>query len=157
MQMREGYQVAGQSDIKTMKTGYVTYFMGANDLEGVKTRRMLNASISMDFQHTLRSYVTREKIDMRRLVLVTEDPRFNCFEIALSVTFPAGSVRRVVTMNRTELESMPRHLAYSLTNQKINQVVESARLPVKSLLMREYNRQTLHCYMRNRERYLTHE
>lgn len=56
-----------------MKTGYVTYFMGANDLEGVKTRRMLNASISMDFQHTLRSYMTREKLELHNMIERTKE------------------------------------------------------------------------------------
>ena len=48
----------------------------------------------------------------------------------------------------------------SLRNLQINEIIkdvmESARIPVKSALMQEYNRQTLYCYTRNRERYSTY-
>ena len=137
--------------------GYKTYFMGANDYEGVKTRRMLNAPISMDFKHTLRSYMTQEKLDMRRLVRIDEDPRFNCFEIVLILRLPFYSVIRRKLISRFEVDSMPQNLVYSLMNQNVNKLIESAMLPVKLALMREYNRQTLHCYGRNRERFLTRE
>lgn len=138
-------------------TGYKTCFMGANDCEGVKTRRLLNAPISMDFKHTLRSYMTREKLDMRRLVRIEEDPRLNGFEIVLILWLPFHSVTRRKLVSRFEVDSMPQNLVYSLMNQNVSQLIESAKLPVKLALMREYNRQTLHCYGRNRERYLTHE
>lgn len=139
-----------------MKTGYITYFMGANYLEGVTTRRMLNAPISMDFKHTLRSYMTWEKLDMRRLVRIEEDPRSNCFEVVLRLILSFHRVTRRKLISRFEVDFMPENLVYSLINQSINQLIESSRLPVKSALMREYNRQTLLCYTRNRGRFLTY-
>jgi len=51
---------------------------------------------------------------------------------------------------------MDEALRHLRINEIIQDVMESVRLPVKSALMQEYNRQTLYCYTRNRERYSTY-
>lgn len=143
-----------------MKTGYVTYFIYANYLEGVKTRRMLNAPISMNFRHTLRSYMTPVRQDWRDCVRVEQDNQFDCATI--SFVMQVGSRRsmwrlmRQVRLDNLGLNVMDKQLINLQINETIEDVIDSARLPVKSALMREYNRQTLLCYTRNRGRFLTY-
>jgi hypothetical protein len=138
-----------------LKTGYVTYLMGANDIEGVKTRRMLNAPISMDFNHTLRSYMTPMRQDLLNCIRIEQDEQFDCTTV--SFVMPVGS-RRLLSRARIDNAGFYA-VGESLRNLQINQVVkdvmELARISAKSALMQEYNRQTLHCYARNRERYAT--
>ena len=138
-----------------MKNGYVTYFT-PNCYEGVKTRRMLNAPISMDFRHTLRSYLTPVRRDWQNCVRIEQDKQFDCTTI--SFVLPFGSRRLVnrVRLDNSALDFMDESLRNLQINETIKDVMESARIPVKSALMREYNRQTLYCYTRNRERFSTY-
>lgn len=138
-----------------MKNGYVTYFI-PNCYEGVRTRRMLNAPISMNFRHTLRSYLTPLEQDWRDCVRIYQDKQFYCTTI--SFVMPVGS-RRVLSRARIDnsaLYVMDESLINLQINEAIKDVMESARIPATSALMQEYNRQTLHCYTRNRERYSTY-
>ncbi|NCB47990.1 hypothetical protein EOM81_13385 [bacterium] len=139
-----------------MKTGYVTYLVCANFLEGVKTRRMLNAPISMNFKHTLRSYMTPVRQDWRNCIRIEQDKQSDCTTI--SFVMPVGSRRllRRVRLDNSILDFMDESLRNLQINETIEDVIESARISAKSALMQEYNRQTLLCYTRNRERYSTY-
>jgi len=137
-----------------LKNGYVTYFT-PNCYEGVKTRRMLNAPISMNFKHTLRSYMTPVRQDWRNCIRI-EQYRSDCTTIFF--VMQVGSTRLVkrVRIDNSALDDMDFSLRHLRINEIIQDVMESVRLPVKSALMQEYNRQTLYCYTRNRERYSTY-
>ncbi len=138
-----------------MKNGYVTYFT-PNCYEGLKTRRMLNAPISMNFRHTLRSYMTPFRRDWRNCIRIEQDKQFYCTTI--SFVLPFGSRRLVsqVRLDNSALDFMDESLRNLQINETIKDVVESARIPAKSALMQEYNRQELYCYTRNRERFPTY-
>jgi hypothetical protein len=138
-----------------LKNGYVTYFT-PNCYEGVKTRRMLNAPISMNFKHTLRSYMTPVRQDWRNCVSIEQDKQFDCTTV--SFVMPLGSRRLVnrVMVDNSALDFMDESLRNLQINETIKDVMESARTPAISALMQEYNRQTLYCYTRNRERFPTY-
>ena len=138
-----------------MKNGYVTYLICANYLEGVRTRRMLNAPISMNFKHTLRSYLTPVRQDWRNCIRI-EQYRSDCTTI--SFVMQVGSRRLVnrVRVDNSALDVMDEALRHLRINEIIQDVMESARIPVKSALIQEYNRQELYCYTRNRERFPTY-
>jgi hypothetical protein len=139
-----------------MKTGYVTYFMYSNCIEGVTTRRMLNAPISMNFKHTLRSYHTQNRLDLRNMIERTVD------------WMPGTQTRRyksIIRLRRYGINcekwlDVSDDLSKDVLNLQLNQVadflVKESKLIIKNALMREYNRQTLHCYTRNRGRFLTY-
>jgi hypothetical protein len=137
-----------------LKNGYVTYFT-PNCYEGVKTRRMLNTPISMNFRHTLRSYMTPVRQDWRNCIRI-EQYRSDCTTI--SFVMPFGSRRLVnrVRIDNSALDIMDEALRNLQINEAIKDVMESARIPAISALMQEYNRQTLYCYTRNRERFPTY-
>jgi hypothetical protein len=137
-----------------LKTGYVTYFT-PNCYEGVKTRRMLNAPISMDFQHTLRSYMTPVRQDWRNCIRI-EQYRSDCTTISFVMQVGSRRLENRVRIDNSALDVMDESLRNLQINETIKDVMESARIPAKSALMQEYNRQTLHCYTRNRERFSTY-
>ena len=114
-----------------MKNGYVTYFT-PNCYEGVKTRRMLNAPISMNFRHTLRSYMTPVRQDWRNCVRIEQDNQSYCTTI--SFVMPFGSRRLVnrVMIDKSALDVMDEALMHLRINEIIQDVMESARIPVKS-------------------------
>ena len=138
-----------------MKNGYVTYFT-PNCYEGVKTRRMLNAPISMDFKHTLRSYMTPVNQDWRNCVRIEQYNLSDCTTI--SFVMQVGSRRLVnrVRIDNSALDAMDESLRNLQINEIIKDVMESARIPAISALMQEYNRQELCCYTRNREMFPTY-
>jgi len=136
-----------------LKNGYVTYFT-PNCYEGVKTRRMLNAPISMNFKHTLRSYMTPVRQDWRNCIRIEQDNQSDCTTI--SFVMQVGSRRRLlrrIMVSNSALDVMDESLRNLQINGIIKDVMESARLPAISALMQEYNRQELYCYTRNRERF----
>ena len=128
--------------------------MGVNDYEGVKTRRFLNAPVSMDFKHTLRSYMTRNSLDLRREIVVDKIPGLNGVEIIayVDLQFPWRRFVQSFIVN-------PELTLVDLLNLQINKmtddVLQKANIPAKAGLMREYNRQRIHCYTQNRERFAT--
>lgn len=137
-----------------MKNGYVTYFT-PNCYEGVKTRRMLNAPISMNFRHTLRSYMTPVRQDWRNCVRIEQD-RSDCTTISFVMQVGSRRLENRVRIDNSALDIMDEALRHLQINEAIKDVIESARIPAKSALMQEYNRQTLYCYARNRERFSTY-
>ena len=139
-----------------MKTGYVTNLICANYLEGVKTRRMLNAPISMNFKHTLRSYMTPVRQDWRDCVRIEQGNQFNCTIISFVMQIGARRLLSRVRVDNSALDVMDESLRNVQINEIIKDAIESARIPAKSALMQEYNRQTLYCYVRNRERFSTY-
>lgn len=141
-----------------MKTGYATYFLYSNYLEGVKTRRMLNAPISMNFRHTLRSYMTPVRQDWRNCVRIERNNQFefDCTDIYFVMTVGSRRLLKRVSVDNSALDAMDESLRHLRINEIIQDVMESVRIPVKSALMQEYNRQKLYCYKRNRERYSTY-
>ena len=138
-----------------MKNGYVTYFT-PNCYEGVKTRRMLNAPISMNFKHTLRSYLTPVRQDWRDCVRIEQYNRYDCTTISFVMQFGSRRLENRVRIDNSTLDIMDEALRHLRINEIMQGVMESARIPVKTALMREYNRQTLYCYTRNRERFSTY-
>lgn len=145
-----------------MKNGYVTYLMCANYLEGVRTRRMLNAPISMDFRHTLRSYMTPVRQDWRNCIRIEQDNQADCTTISFVMQIGSRRLVNRVKIDNSALDVADEFLTHAecLRHLQINEIIkdlmESARIPAKLALMREYNRQTLYCYTRNRERYSTY-
>lgn len=139
-----------------MKNGYVTYLMCANYLEGVRTRRMLNAPISMNFRHTLRSYLTPVNQDWRNCVRIEQYNRSGCTTISFVMQFGSRRIMNRVRIDNSALYVMDESLRNFQINETIKDVMDSARIPVKLALMQEYNRQTLYCYTRNRERFSTY-
>jgi len=139
-----------------LKTGYVTYLMCANYLEGVKTRRMLNAPISMNFKHTLRSYMTPVRQDWRNCIRIEQYNRSGCTTISFVMQIGSRRLVNRVRIDNSALDFMDESLRNLQINETIKDVMESARIPAISALMQEYNRQTLHYYTRNRERYSTY-
>lgn len=138
-----------------MKNGYVTYFT-PNCYEGVKTRRMLNAPISMDFRHTLRSYMTPVRQDWRNCVRIEQDNQSDCTTISFVMPFGSRRLVKRVRIDNSALNVIDESLRNLQINETIKDVMESVRIPVKSALIQEYNRQTLYCYTCNRERYSTY-
>lgn len=138
-----------------MKNGYVTYFT-PNCYEGVKTRRMLNAPISMNFRHTLRSYLTPVRQDWRDCVRIEQYNRSGCTTISFVMQFGSRRLENRVRIDNSTLDIMDKALRHLRINEIMQGVMDSARIPVKSALMQEYNRQTLYCYTRNRERFPTY-
>jgi hypothetical protein len=69
-----------------------------------------------------------------------------------------GSMRLVdrIKIDNSALDVMDESLRNLQINEIIKDVMESARIPAISALMQEYNRQTLYCYTRNRERFPTY-
>ena len=138
-----------------MKNGYVTYLI-ANCYEGVKTRRMLNAPISMNFKHTLRSYMTPVNQDWRNCIRIEQYNRSDCTTISFVMQVGLRRLENRVRIDNSALEVMEKSFINLQINEMIKDVEESAKIPAISALMREYNRQTLCCYTRNRERYSTY-
>lgn len=120
---------------------------------GYVKRRFLHAPISMDFKHTLRSYMTPIQQDMRNCVRVDRDDRYDRTVVTFWLGF--GGVLRRKSIDNTCIESSSQLFANLQINKAIQDVMESARIPTKIALMREYNRETIHCYTRNRERFAT--
>ena len=139
-----------------MKTGYVTYFMYSNCIEGVRTRRMLNAPISMIFKHTLRSYNMQNRLDLRNMIERIVD------WMPGTQTLRYKSILRLrrYGVSCEKWLDVPVAFSKDALNLQLNQVddflVKESKLNAKNALMREYNRQTLHCYTRNRGRFLTY-
>ena len=138
-----------------MKNGYVTYFT-PNCYEGVKTRRMLNAPISMNFRHTLRSYLAPVQQDWRNCIRIEQDNRSDCTTISFVMQVGLWLLENRVRLDNSTLDAMDESLRNLQINEIIKYVMESAKIPAKSALMQEYNRQMLYCYTRNRERYSTY-
>lgn len=140
---------------RKLKTGYVTYFT-PNCYEGVKTRRMLNAPISMNFRHTLRSYLTPVWQDWRNCIRIEQDNQSDGTTISFVIQIGSRRLLRRVRVDNSALDVVGESLRNLQINETIKDVMESARIPVKSALIQEYNRQELYCYTRNRERYSTY-
>ena len=138
-----------------MKNGYVIYFT-PNCYEGVKTRRMLNAPISMNFKHTLRSYLTPVQQDWRDCVRIEQDNQSYCTTISFVMHVGSGRLVKRVMIDNSALDDMDFSLRNFQINEVIKEVMELARIPAKLALMQEYNRQALYCCTRNRERFSTY-
>ena len=121
-----------------MKNGYVTYFT-PNCYEGVKTRRMLNAPISMNFRHTLRSYLTPVRQDWRDCVRIEQYNRSGCTTISFVMQFGSRRLENRVRIDNSTLDIMDKALRHLRINEIMQGVMDSARIPVKSALMQEYN------------------
>lgn len=118
-------------------------------------RKMLHAPISMDFNHTLRSYMTRESLNLRNLVRIDRNDFYDRVDVIFSMTI--GRLFLRTSIDGVLLEYHGESFANLQINKAVQDTLESARVPAKAVLMQEYNRQTIHCYTRNRERFLTHE
>ena len=137
--------------------GYKTHYAGVCPFEGVKTRRMLHAPVSLDFKHTLRSYMTRNSLDLRREIVVDKMPGLNGMEIIVFVDlqFPWRRFVQSFTVNPELSQKFSVDLLNVQINQMTDDVLRRANIPAKAGLIREYNRQRIHCYTRNRERFAT--
>lgn len=116
-------------------------------------RKMLHAPISMDFKHTLRSYMTRECLNLRDCIMINTNKTENGFDLLAAITISGQSrLWKKTLANCNVIESINWHM-----NKEIAKFTKEIAIPAKATLMQGYNRQTIHCYARNRERFLTHE
>lgn len=141
--------------------GYKTHFAGVCEFEGVKTRRMLHAPVSMDFKHTLRSYMTRGFLDLYRLIERTKEPmpEFQTTRYKTRIRLETYDLRfeRWLDVHDYELSGSASDI--DRLNLKLNKIAynlaEESKLAAITAVMREYNRRTLYCRTENRERFAT--
>lgn len=122
---------------------------------GYVKRKCLHAPVSMDFKHTLRSYMTRPGQDMRNCIRIEKNEQNYCVDILFWLNLSTRSVVYRLSIDNSCLQSTSANHANLMINRACEDVMKLSRIPAKTALMREYGNQTLHCYARNRERYAT--
>lgn len=125
--------------------GYEIKQAGLCPFEGVKTRRFLNAPISMDFKHTLRSYMTRERLDLHSMIEREREARYDLrmMRYKTRIRLPGSGLRLERWLDVDDLYLLSDKTNGLAINMQLNCITDSIIKDFKPMaikhLMQQYN------------------